>query len=88
MPEEIEVQGNGQAVALEDVPGYHTRANVRPGLTGIAQIFAPRDIPRRHKFRFDGLYIRKKSFLLDLRLIALSFWITFRGTWESRGQKY
>jgi len=24
---------------------------------------------------------------LDLRLIVLSFWITFRGRWEARGRK-
>ncbi|GAJ10489.1 unnamed protein product, partial [marine sediment metagenome] len=33
------------------------------------------------------LYIRKQSFWLDLRLIALSFWISFRGNWETRGKK-
>jgi lipopolysaccharide/colanic/teichoic acid biosynthesis glycosyltransferase len=61
---------------------------VRPGLTGIAQIYAARDIPRRQKFRYDKLYIRKQAFSLDLRLIMLSFWITFRGTWEARDKKF
>jgi hypothetical protein len=27
------------------------------------------------------------SFCVDLELIALSFWITFRGKWESREPK-
>jgi len=88
LPEEVEVNGSGELVSMEEVPGYNRRHSVRPGLTGIAQIFAPRDIPRRHKFRYDILYIRKQNFWLDLRLIALSFWITFRGTWEVRGRKY
>jgi lipopolysaccharide/colanic/teichoic acid biosynthesis glycosyltransferase/glycosyltransferase involved in cell wall biosynthesis len=88
MPAEIEVRAGGEAVRIEDVPGYEERHRVRPGLTGIAQIFADRDIPRRHKFRLDLLYIRKQSFWLDLKLIALSFWITFRGTWERRGPKF
>jgi lipopolysaccharide/colanic/teichoic acid biosynthesis glycosyltransferase len=87
-PGEIEVGGEGRLVALEDVPGFTERIRVRPGLTGIAQIFAPRDIPRRQKFQYDKLYIRKQSFLLDIRLIVLSFWITFRGTWEVRGKKF
>jgi lipopolysaccharide/colanic/teichoic acid biosynthesis glycosyltransferase len=87
MPAEIEVRGDGIAVRIEDVPGYEARHRVRPGLTGLAQIFADRDIPRRHKFRLDRLYIRRQSFWLDLRLIALSFWITVRGTWERRGRK-
>jgi len=72
----------------EKIPGFHERLQVRPGLTGIAQIYAPRDVPRRHKFRYDLLYIRRQSFLLDLRLIVLSFWITFRGAWERRGRKF
>ncbi|MGH8058424.1 MAG: hypothetical protein ACREOH_14505 [Candidatus Entotheonellia bacterium] len=33
-------------------------------------------------FRYAALYITKQSFWLDLKLIALSFWITFHGTWE------
>ena len=58
-----------------------------PGLTGVAQIFAPRDVPRRHKFRYDLIYVRKQNFWLDLKLILLSFWITFMGKWEVRGSK-
>jgi len=34
------------------------------------------------------LYIKKQSFCLDLKLIALSFWITLRGKWEYRGPKF
>jgi lipopolysaccharide/colanic/teichoic acid biosynthesis glycosyltransferase len=87
-PGEIETLGSGELERLEDVPGFAIRASVLPGLTGIAQIFAPRDIPRRMKFRYDMLYVRHQSFWLDLRLVALSFWITFRGTWETRGAKF
>jgi lipopolysaccharide/colanic/teichoic acid biosynthesis glycosyltransferase len=71
----------------EKIPGFHERLRVQPGLTGIAQIYAPRDVPRRHKFSYDLFYIRRQSFLLDLRLIVLSFWITFRGAWERREGK-
>ena len=87
-PGEIEVSGGGELVALEDVPGFAERCRVVPGLTGVAQIYAPRDIPRRHKFRYDRVYIRNRSFWLDVRLILLSFWITFRGTWEARSRKF
>ena len=72
----------------EKIPGFKERLQVLPGLTGIAQIYAPRDVPRRSKFRYDLLYIRRQSFWLDLRLILLSFWITFRGAWERRGKKF
>jgi lipopolysaccharide/colanic/teichoic acid biosynthesis glycosyltransferase len=86
-PREIEAVGE-TLVRLEDVPGYEHRICVTPGLTGIAQIYAPRDVRRRHKFRYDRLYVRKQSWLLDARLILLSFWISFLGTWEVRGKKY
>ena len=84
-----ERQGREEAGDIPDekIPGFHERLEVRPGLTGIAQIYAPRDVPRRHKFRYDLFYIRRQSFLLDLRLILLSFWITFRGAWERREGK-
>lgn len=87
-PGEIEVNGDGRHIALEDVPGFDLRCQVPPGLTGVAQIYAPRDIPRRQKFRYDRVYIRRRSWWLDVRLIMLSFWITFRGTWEVRGRKF
>ena len=85
---EVEVSGDGVSIALEEIPGFHARHAVIPGLTGIAQIFAPRDIPRRHKFRYDRLYVKNRSFWLDVKLIVLSFWITFRGSWEVRGKKF
>jgi lipopolysaccharide/colanic/teichoic acid biosynthesis glycosyltransferase len=86
-PGEIEVNGNGSVEKLEDVPGFAARCSVRPGLTGVAQIFAPRDVVRRRKFRYDRFYIRRRSFYFDVRLILLSFWITLRGRWEARGRK-
>ena len=86
-PGEIEVKGNGVVEKLEDVPGFADRCAVRPGLTGVAQIYAPRDVVRRRKFRYDRFYIRRQSFCFDARLILLSFWITFRGRWEARGRK-
>jgi lipopolysaccharide/colanic/teichoic acid biosynthesis glycosyltransferase len=86
-PGEIEVRGNGMVEKLEDVPGFADRCAVRPGLTGVAQIYAPRDVVRRRKFRYDRFYIRRQSFCFDARLILLSFWITLRGRWEARSRK-
>ena len=87
-PGEIEPDAGGRLVRLEEVPGFEHRIAVRPGLTGLAQIYARRDVPRRHKFRYDKVYVEKRSWMLDVRLILLSFWISFLGTWEARGRKY
>ena len=86
-PNEQEIAGGAGPTAITDIPGYAARHAVRPGLTGLTQVFLPGETPRRKKFRCDLLYIRKRSFWLDLRLISLSFWITFRGKWESREPK-
>src|SRR5262249_36398322 len=83
----IEVRGDGQRETLGRVPGYELRHSVRPGLTGLSQVFAPRDTPRARKFRLDAIYVRNASFCLDVYLVAVSFWITFRGKWEVRVRK-
>jgi lipopolysaccharide/colanic/teichoic acid biosynthesis glycosyltransferase len=84
---EVEVNGDPEITDIEAIPNFIARAVIRPGLTGVAQVFAPRDIPRKHKFRYDLLYTRKMSFRYDLVLIMLSFLITFSCTWEKRTAK-
>lgn len=84
---EIQVNEKYRNLPDETIPGFDLRLRVRPGLTGIAQIYAPRDVSRKNKFRYDALYIRKQSFWFDIKLILLSFWITFTGKWESRERK-
>jgi lipopolysaccharide/colanic/teichoic acid biosynthesis glycosyltransferase len=86
-PHEKEVNGDPDAREIETIPGFRERCAVRPGLTGLTQVYFPGETPRRKKFRVDNLYIRRMSLCLDLKLIALSFWITFRGKWESREDK-
>jgi lipopolysaccharide/colanic/teichoic acid biosynthesis glycosyltransferase len=86
-PGEADTTADGVQLPLSAIPGYQARHRVRPGLTGIAQVYAPRDLPRTGKFRYDLLYQRRAGFCLDLRLILQSFWITARGRWEDRGRK-
>jgi len=71
----------------DEIEGFDARCSVRPGLTGIAQIFAPRDVARRHKFRYDRFYIERQSFRLDVKLILLSCRISATGRWEQRDRK-
>jgi lipopolysaccharide/colanic/teichoic acid biosynthesis glycosyltransferase len=86
-PHEKEVHGSSETKDIEDIPGYQERHAVRPGLTGLTQVYLPGDTSRRKKFRYDLLYIKKRSFWLDVKLMVLSFWITFRGKWESHQPK-
>jgi lipopolysaccharide/colanic/teichoic acid biosynthesis glycosyltransferase len=87
MPGEIELRGDGRTVPLDAIEGYQARHAVMPGLTGLAQIYAPRDVRRAAKFRLDRLYAQRATFWLDLKLIAISFWISARGRWEHRTSK-
>jgi lipopolysaccharide/colanic/teichoic acid biosynthesis glycosyltransferase len=82
-PAEQDRTADGKWLALDAIPGYEQRHRVRPGLTGLAQVYAPRDAPRTEKFVLDLEYVRRASLWLDLRLVMHSFWITFRGRWES-----
>ena len=85
-PVETHIRGDGTPVRLDTIPGYAERHGIRPGLTGLAQVYADRDVPPRQKFRYDRLYRQRRSLWLDLRLISLSFWISFRGRWEHRAR--
>ena len=86
-PGESDTTADGTHVPLNTIRGYEVRHRVRPGLTGLAQVYAPRDLPRTGKFRYDLLYQRRAGLCLDLRLVLQSFWITVRGRWEDRGPK-
>ena len=88
LPYRIEDEESCRYKTIDEVPGYQLRSQVRPGLTGIAQIYAPKDIGHRNKFRYDNLYVGKMSFWLDLKLLFLSLWITFGGKWERRERKF
>jgi len=80
-------ENNEHFQRLEEISGYFERQTVRPGLTGLAQVHLPSDAPRKKKFRYDLIYIKKRSFWLDLKLIVLSFLITFQAKWETRLRK-
>jgi lipopolysaccharide/colanic/teichoic acid biosynthesis glycosyltransferase len=85
--DEIVAEMDGRYLSYVDVPGFSERLSVRPGLTGLAKIYLPRDAKPRRKFSVDLLYIRRWSFVVDMRLVALSFYISFLGRWERRGKK-
>lgn len=84
--ETIEVEP-GSRVAYEDMDEFTERLSVPPGLTGLATIYLPKDAPPARKFEVDLRYVREWSVWLDLKLIVLSFWISFRGQWETREPK-
>ena len=66
------------------LPEYGLRHAVRPGLTGLAQIFGHYASPPEEKLAYDLRYLREASFLRDLWVIRRSFGVTFAGKWQER----
>ena len=79
---------DGSLIRYEDVPGFDERLSVRPGLTGLATVRMPKDALPEDRFVVDLEYVRSQSLWLDLKLVALSLWISIRGRWEDRAAKY
>lgn len=50
-----------------------TRHNVRPGITGWAQVNGRNAISWEQKFEYDALYVEEQSLLLDIRILLLTF---------------
>ena len=67
---------------IREWPEFGRRLAVRPGLTGIAQVYGRYYTRPRDKIRYDTIYIRRMSPCLDVKLLALSVFITFRARWQ------
>jgi lipopolysaccharide/colanic/teichoic acid biosynthesis glycosyltransferase len=65
----------------KEIPHYAMRHQVRPGLTGFAQIYGRYNTTARNKLRFDFITLKHASVWDEIRLIMISFSITFRGKW-------
>jgi exopolysaccharide biosynthesis polyprenyl glycosylphosphotransferase len=64
---------------LRSVPLYAERYRVRPGITGLAQVRGGYDTTARNKARYDLVYLRNRTLLLDLRILARTVAVVLRG---------
>ena len=60
------------------VPEFKYRLKVRAGLTGFAQVYGKYNTTPYDKLKLDMIYIENYSFLLDLKLMILTFKILFQ----------
>ncbi|MFQ5803852.1 MAG: sugar transferase [Candidatus Methylomirabilales bacterium] len=68
----------------KEVPNLgRIRYQIRPGLTGIAQVFGRHNTNPRNKLRYDVLYMQKRSFWLDIKLMAMSVRNTICAKWDA-----
>ena len=72
---------------VETVPGFEQRLQVRPGLTGLAQVNAEYDLEPARKLVFDLEYIGNMGLALDLKLLFLSLWYTLMARWDRPKRK-
>ena len=66
----------------KEIPLYHRRLKVRPGITGWAQIKQGYDRSIedvKSKVRYDLFYIENMSFRMDLKILLFTFYIMLMG---------
>ena len=59
-------------------PEQMRRHDVKPGITGWAQINGRNAISWEEKFRLDLWYVDNRSLWLDIKILLLTFWKTLR----------
>jgi exopolysaccharide biosynthesis polyprenyl glycosylphosphotransferase len=61
----------------ERIPGYRQRLNVRPGITGLAQVYGDYLTSVYHKLRYDWIYINRLSIWQELRILLRTIGVIF-----------
>ena len=63
---------------VEYLPLYNERQrkrhDVKPGITGLAQVMGRNALRWKEKFEYDVYYVENLSFWLDLKIILLTIW--------------
>lgn len=54
---------------IDEIPGYAQRFQVKPGLTGLAQVSGSYATTPENKLKYDLIYIYHQSIFLDLKII-------------------
>lgn len=67
------------AQVVDYTPHQHRRHEVRPGLTGWAQVQGRAGIPWEQRIELDIEYVERRSFGLDLCILAKTAWLLVTG---------
>lgn len=77
-------------LVLEEInnhPDLVKRTQIKPGLTGLAQVSISKESSVAEKFKYDLWYIENQNLILDLKIILLSIVISLLGRWETKRYK-
>lgn len=56
--------------SLRENAGVH---DIKPGMTGLAQVMGRDELPADQKVAYDSEYLKRMSFLFDLKIVYLTF---------------
>jgi lipopolysaccharide/colanic/teichoic acid biosynthesis glycosyltransferase len=76
---QMSVVGPRPLLPIDQPKTYSTRLDVRPGLTGLAQISGGKLLSIEEKNAFDEHYVRHGSIFLDFSILARTLWVMLRG---------
>ena len=69
---------------VKEIPTFEKRLQIRPGLTGLAQVNGDYNLPPSGKLKYDLEYIARMSFWLDIKLVLISGRNTLLARWDRR----
>src|SRR5690606_12222524 len=65
---------------LRAIPEQHLdRFEMKPGITGLAQVRGRRSLNWLEQLKYDSEYCRNWSFLLDLKILWQTVWVVLTG---------
>ena len=62
----------------EELPEYTYRMMVKPGVTGLAQLMAKYTTAAQDKLRYDLMYVRNYSIVLDIKILLQTMLVVLR----------
>ena len=65
-----------------EVPGYERRHRIKPGVTGMAQVYGRYNSSPAHKLGYDLQYLANWSVMLDIQIMLSTFFTVLRPTTE------
>ena len=57
---------------VDGILNWEARSVIKPGVTGMAQLYCTKYTSLARKFHFDVLYVKKQSLWLDIKLMAIT----------------
>ncbi len=75
------------AASIAAIPESHLRATVRPGLAGLAQLYAGKHPDPAARMALDLGYVRHGGFWLDVWILCCAVATSLRGGWEPAGRR-